>query len=192
MKVKTLLVVLMMLFVCTESKAQYYKTKAIDDIASKNLLSVGCKVENLTITDLNGNPTELPYWGKKNVLIFYVDPDAYLNGNKTADFASEIEENKRAQGPGIEGFGIMNFPDTALPKDLLRKICRKRTAKNGAIIVDDDKHLLKNAWNLGNVNGKFLLIVVDKQGIVRYIRREPMDAAGKAEFYEMSENYKYE
>ena len=182
----------MLLFVCTEVSAQYYKTKAIDDIASKNLLSVGCKVDNLTITDLNGNPTELPYWGKKNVLIFYVDPDAYLNGNKTADFASEIEENKRAQGPGIEGFGIMNFPDTALPKDLLRKICRKRTAKNGAIIVDDDKHLLKNAWNLGNVNGKFLLIVVDKQGIVRYIRREPMDAAGKAEFYEMIENYKYE
>lgn len=192
MKAKTLLVVLMMMFVCTESQAQYYKTKAIDDIASKNLLSVGCKVENLTISDLNGNPTVLPYWGEKNVLIFYVDPDAYLNGNKTADFAAEIEENKRAQGPGIEGFGIMNFPDTGLPKDLLRKICRKRTSKNGAIIIDDDKHLLKNAWNLGNVNGKFLLILVDKQGIVRYIRREPMDAAGKAEFYEMIENYKYE
>ena len=192
MKAKTLLVVLMMMFVCTESQAQYYKTKAIDDIASKNLLSVGCKVENLTISDLNGNPAVLPYWGEKNVLIFYVDPDAYLNGNKTADFAAEIEENKRAQGPGIEGFGIMNFPDTGLPKELLRKICRKRTSKNGAIIVDDDKHLLKNAWNLGNVNGKFLLILVDKQGIVRYIRREPMDAAGKAEFYEMIENYKYE
>lgn len=192
MKVKTLLVVLMMLFVSIESQAQYYKTKAIDDIASKNLLSVGCKVENMTISDLNGNPTVLPYWGKKNVLIFYVDPDAYLNGNKTADFASEIEENKRAAGPAIEGFGIMNFPDTALPKDLLRKICRKRTEKNGATIVDDDKHLLKNAWNLGNVNGKFLLILVDKQGIVRYIRREPMDAAGKAEFYKMIEDYKYE
>lgn len=192
MKVKTLLVVLMMLFVSIESQAQYYKTKAIDDIASKNLLSVGCKVENMTISDLNGNPTVLPYWGNKNVLIFYVDPDAYLNGNKTADFAAELEENKRAAGPAIEGFGIMNFPDTALPKDLLRKICRKRTEKNGATIVDDDKHLLKNAWNLGNVNGKFLLILVDKQGIVRYIRREPMDAAGKAEFYKMIEDYKYE
>lgn len=192
MKVKTLLVVLMMLFVSIESQAQYYKTKAIDDIASKNLLSVGCKVENMTISDLNGNPAMLPYWGKKNVLIFYVDPDAYLNGNKTADFAAELEENKRAAGPAIEGFGIMNFPDTALPKDLLRKICRKRTEKNGATIVDDDKHLLKNAWNLGNVNGKFLLILVDKQGIVRYIRREPMDAAGKAEFYKMIEDYKYE
>ena len=192
MKVKTLLVVLMMLFVSIESQAQYYKTKAIDDIASKNLLSVGCKVENMTISDLNGNPAMLPYWGNKNVLIFYVDPDAYLNGNKTADFAAELEENKRAAGPAIEGFGIMNFPDTALPKDLLRKICRKRTEKNGATIVDDDKHLLKNAWNLGNVNGKFLLILVDKQGIVRYIRREPMDAAGKAEFYKMIEDYKYE
>ena len=59
MKAKTLLVVLMMMFVCTESQAQYYKTKAIDDIASKNLLSVGCKVENLTISDLNGNHTSI-------------------------------------------------------------------------------------------------------------------------------------
>ena len=192
MKVKTLLVALMLLFVCTEVSAQYYKTKAIQDIASKKLLSVGCKVENLTIKDLNGNPAVLPYWGQKNVLIFYVDPDAYLNGNKTADFAAEIEENKRAAGPAIEGFGIMNFPDTGLPKDLLRKICRKRTEKNGAIIIDDDQHIFKNTWNLGNCNGKFLLILVDKKGIVRYIRREPMDAAGKEEFYNMIKNYTHE
>ena len=192
MKAKTLLGVLMLLFVCSEAQAQYYKTKAIQDIASKNLLSVGCKVENLTIKDLNGNPASLPYWGEKNVLIFYVDPDSYLNGNDTADFASEIEENKRAAGPAIEGFGIMNFPDTALPKDMLRKICRKRTAKNGATIIDDDQHIFKNSWNLGNCNGKFLLILVDKHGIVRYIRREPMDAAGKAEFYDMIKNYTHE
>ena len=182
----------MMLFVCTEAQAQYYKEKAIKDIAEKNLLTVGCKVENLTISDLQGNPTMLPYWGEKNMLIFYVDPDSYLIGNKTADFASEIEENKRAAGPAIEGFGIMDFPDTGLPKQMLRKICAKRTEKNGAIIIDDDKHILKNTWNLGNCNGKFLLILVDKKGIVRYIRREPMDAAGKAEFYEMIKNYTHE
>jgi hypothetical protein len=150
------------------------------------------KVENVTIKDLYGNLTQLPYFGEKNLLIFYVDPDAYLAMDKNNKFAEELEENGRAAGPEIYGFGILNFPDTWLPKNILRKICRKRTSKNGAIIVDDDKHLLKNAWNLGNVNGKFLLIVVDKQGIVRYIRREPMDAAGKAEFYEMIENYKYE
>ena len=192
MKMKTLLAVVMMLFVCTQAQAQYYKTKAIKDAAEKDLLAVGDKVENLTISDLKGNPAQLPYWGNKNVLIFYVDPDAYLNGNDTADFAAEIEKNKRAAGPAIEGFGIMNFPDTWLPKDLLRKICYKRTEKNGAIIIDDDKHLFKNAWNLGNCNGKFLLILVDKQGIVRYIRREPMDAEGKKEFYEMIKNYTHE
>lgn len=189
MKIRTILTVVTLLFACSEVQAQYYKKKAVEDLSAMNLLAVGDKVENLTIKDLNGNPAVLPYWGEKNVLIFYVDPDSYLNGNKTADFAAEIEENKRAAGPAIEGFGIMNFPDTGLPKAMLRKICAKRTEKNGAIIIDDDQHIFKNTWNLGNCNGKFLLILVDKGGIVRYIRREPMDAAGKVEFYDMIKNY---
>ena len=127
---------------------------------------------------MQGNPAKLPHWGKKNVLIFYVDPDAYLNGNNTADFAQEIEDNKRAAGPAIEGFGILDFPDTWLPKNTLRKICANRTAKNGATILEDSKHLVKNQWGLGDCNGKFLLILVDKSGVIRYIRREPMDKAG--------------
>ncbi len=156
---------------------------------TERLSQVGDKVENIEIVDLQGNPAKLPHWGKKNVLIFYVDPDAYLNGNDTADFAAEIEENKRAAGPAIEGFGILDFPDTCLPKNMLRKICAKRTEKNGATILEDSKHLVKNQWGLGNCNGKFLLILVDKSGVIRYIRREPMDKAGKVEFYNMIKNY---
>ena len=70
MKAKTLLGVLMLLFVCNVSQAQNYnyRTEAVKDIASENILSVGCKVENLTIKDLNGNPAVLPYWGQKNIL----------------------------------------------------------------------------------------------------------------------------
>ena len=157
--------------------------------AGGRLARVGDKVENVEIVDLLGNPAKLPHWGEKNVLIFYVDPDAYLNGNDTAGFAKEIEDNKRAAGPAIEGFGILDFPDTALPKNILRKICAKRTEKNGATILEDSKHLVKNKWGLGDCNGKFLLILIDKSGVIRYIRREPMDKAGKVEFYEMIKNY---
>ena len=189
MRTKTQLSLLTFFFICANVFTSFAQSKyAVDN--SPNLLKVGDKVENLTIKDLQGNPAKLPYWGKKNVLIFYVDPDAYLNGNDTADFAAVIEENKRAAGPAIEGFGVMDFPDTGLPKAILRKICAKRTEKNGAIILDDDMHYMNKQWRLGNCNGKFLLILVDKEGIVRYIRRQPMDKAGEEEFYRVVEKYR--
>ena len=189
MMIKKLFTLLMLSLFCANVQVAFAQSKnAVDN--SPNLLKVGEKVENLVIKDLQGNPAMLPYWGKKNVLIFYVDPDAYLNGNKTSDFAAVIEKNKRAAGPAIEGFGVLDFPDTALPKRLLRRICAKRTEKNGATILEDDVHLMNKQWRLGNCNGKFLLIIVDTTGVVRYIRRQPMDKAGEEEFYRIVDQYR--
>ena len=148
------------------------------------------KVENVTIKDLYGNPTKLPYYGEKNLLIFYVDPDAYLAMNKNNKFAEELEANCRAAGPEIYGFGIMNFPDTFLPKEMLRKICRKRVEKNGATIIDDSDHTFKNAWGLGDCNGKFMLLIVSKEGELVYVLKEEITEAGKEEFYRIVDKYR--
>lgn len=148
------------------------------------------KVQNVTIKDLYGNPATLPYFGKKNLLIFYVDPDAYLAMNKNNKFAEELEANQRAAGPNIYGFGIMNFPDTFLPKEFLRKICRKRVEKNGATIIDDSEHIFKNAWGLGNCNQKFMLMIVSKSGELVYVLKDEVTPAGKEEFYRIVEKYR--
>lgn len=148
------------------------------------------KVRNVTIKDLYGKATTLPYFGKKNLLIFYVDPDAYLAMNKNNKFAEELEANGRAAGPGIYGFGILNFPDTFLPKDMLRKICRKRVEKNGATIIDDGEHVFKKAWGLGNCNNKFMLLIVSKEGELVYVLRDEVTEAGKKEFYRIIEKYR--
>ena len=148
------------------------------------------KVENVTIKDLYGKPATLPYWGEKNLLIFYVDPDAYLAMNKNNKFAEELEENGRAQGPEIYGFGIMNFPDTWLPKNLLRKICRKRVEKNGATIIDDSEHIFKNQWNLGDCGNKFMIMIVSKEGELVYVLRNEINDETKKEFYRIIEQYR--
>lgn len=148
------------------------------------------KVENVTIKDLYGNPASLPYYGEKNLLIFYVDPDAYLAMNKNNKFAEELEANGRAAGPEIYGFGILNFPDTFLPKEFLRKICRKRVEKNGAIIIDDGAHVFHDKWNLGNCNNKFMLLIVSKEGELVYILRDEITPAGKEEFYRIVDKYR--
>lgn len=174
MKLKTILVLSLALILSVSAQAQ----------------SLPRKVSNVTIKDLYGNPASLPYYGQKNLLIFYVDPDAYLAANKNNKFAEELEKNGRAAGPEIYGFGILNFPDTFLPKEFLRKICRKRVEKNGATIIDDGEHKFHDMWNLGNCNNKFMLLIVSKEGELVYILRDEITPAGKEEFYRIVDQYR--
>ena len=39
------------------------------------------KVNNVEVLDLDGKPAKLPYWGEKNLMIFYVDPDRHKQNN---------------------------------------------------------------------------------------------------------------
>ena len=174
MKTKTLILTLIAIVFAMSAQAQ----------------SLPRKVKNVTIKDLYGNPKTLPNYGKKNLLIFYVDPDAYLAMNKNNKFAEELEANGRAAGPNIYGFGILNFPDTFLPKEMLRKLCRKRVEKNGATIIEDPDHTFKNAYGLGNCNGKFMIMIVSKTGELVYVLKEEVTPAGKQEFYRIIEKYK--
>lgn len=148
------------------------------------------KVENLTIMDINGTPTQLPQYGEKNLLIFYVDPDSYLKGGANKKLSDELEENGRAAGGAIRGFGVMNFVDTKLPKNLCRSMARKRAAKNGATILDDDQQLLKKEWGLGDCNDKFVIMIVSKEGELVYCAKEDLDEAGIQNFYEVVNKYR--
>ena len=53
------------------------------------------KVSDVTLLDLNGDPTQLPYWGEKNLMIFYIDPDHH---KQNEDFTTDMEENHRVEG----------------------------------------------------------------------------------------------
>ena len=148
------------------------------------------KVENVTIMDINATPSQLPQYGEKNLLIFYVDPDSYLKGGANKKLSDELEENGRAAGSAIRGFGVMNFPDTGLPKNMVRNMARKRAAKNGATILDDDQQILKKAWGLGDCNNKFVIMIVSKEGELVYCAKEDLDEAGIQNFYEVVEKYR--
>lgn len=176
MKIKNLLVLVVALFIGVAVKAQEP--------------SLPRKVENLTIMDINGKPSQLPQFGEKNLLIFYVDPDSYLKGGANKKLSDELEENGRAMGTAIRGFGIMNFPDTKLPKNFVRSMARKRAAKNGATILDDDQELLKKGWNLGDCDGKFVIMIVSKDGELVYCAKDDLDEAGIANFYKVVDKYR--
>ena len=146
------------------------------------------KIENVALLDLDGNPAQLPMWGEKNLLIFYVDPDRHKQND---EFVTDMEENHRAAGDNLYGFGVMNLKDAPMiPNGLARSMAKKRTAKNGAIVLADQDRTLSTAWGLGDCNNQFVLMIVSKEGELVFLRKGELSAADQAAFYRTVEKYK--
>ena len=145
------------------------------------------KVENLELRDLRNKPTKLPYYGEKNALIFYVDPDKHRQNH---EFTVEIEENKRAAGPNIEGFGIINLKNTIFPNSIVRALARKRTEKNHATIITDPDCIVAKEWGLGDCNNYFIIMIVTKEGELVYCKKGELTKEDQEEFYKVVDKYR--
>ena len=146
------------------------------------------KVQNVELLDLDGKPAKLPYFGEKNLMIFYVDPDRH---KQNEDFTYELEQNHRASGDNIYGFGIMNLKDAPMiPNGMARSMAKKRTEKNGATVLADQDRKLSSAWALGDCNNQFVLILVSKEGEIVFLRKGLLSEADKQAFYETVEKYR--
>lgn len=145
------------------------------------------KVENLEIVDLYNNPTKLPNWGKKHLLVFYVDPDRHRQNH---DFIVELEETKAAASEDIYGFGIVNLKDTWLPNNVIRTLARKRTEKNKAIIITDENRSVAEKWGLGDCNNQFILMLITKDCELVYCMKGEFTEEEKAEFLRIIQKYK--
>ena len=132
------------------------------------------KVQNVEVLDLDGKPVKLPYFGEKNLMIFYVDPDRH---KQNEDFTIELEQNHRAESDNIHGFGVMNLKDAPMvPNGMARNMAKKRTAKNGATVLADQN--------------QFVLMIVSKEGELVFLRKGELSDADKEAFYETIEKYK--
>ena len=146
------------------------------------------KVENVRLVVLNGKPAKLPYWGEKNLMIFYVDPGRHKQNEA---FTTDMEKNHRAEGDNLVGFGVMNLMDAPLiPNNMARMMARKRTESNGAIVLADESRTLSTAWGLGDCNNKFVLLLVSREGELVFMRKGELSQADINEFYKVLENYK--
>lgn len=142
------------------------------------------KVRNVELQDLDTKKARLPWWGEKNLLIFYVDPEVPKQNH---DFITYLEETGRVAGPNIEGFGIVNLKDAVYPNSLVRQIADARTAKNGATILCDPDHWISSAWRLGDCNNCFVIMLVNKQGQLVYMHKGEMSKAEQQKFIAAAE-----
>lgn len=145
-------------------------------------------VSDVQLLSLDGTPTNLPHFGEKHLLIFYVDPDHHKQNEA---FTYELEENGRAHSDNIYAFGIMNLKDAPMvPNALARKLAAKRTAKNGALVLADQDRVLQTAWGLGKCNNLFVLLFVSNEGELLFMRKGELTDADKEAFYEVLDAYR--
>ena len=145
------------------------------------------KVSDVEVLDLEGNAAKLPNFGKKNLMIFYIDPEKHKQNEA---FTIEMEENHKAEGDNLYGFGIINAADAWYPNKMIRSMARKRTEKNGATVLADQNHTLRDAWGLGDCNDKFVLLVVSKEGELVYCKKGELSRKDIDDFYKFIEDYK--
>ncbi len=145
------------------------------------------KVANVELKALTGEMVPIPMFGEKHLMIFYVDPDRHKQNEA---FTYELEESHRADSENILGFGVLNLKDTMLPNGIVRTMARKRTEKNGALVLADEERTLATKWGLGDCNNAFTLIFVTKEGEIAFLRKGELTEADKAEFYRVLERYR--
>lgn len=145
------------------------------------------KVQNVELKALTGEMVNIPSFGEKHLMIFYVDPDRHKQNEA---FTYELEENHRAESDQILGFGVLNLKDTMLPNGIVRSMARKRTAKNGALVLADESRTLATEWGLGDCNNLFTLIFVTKEGEIAFLRKGELTEEDKKAFYEVLDRYR--
>lgn len=147
----------------------------------------GTKVKSVIIHDTQNNPLPLPGFGKTNLLIFYVDPDHYKQNEAFVDYLTK----NPVDGPWLRGYGITNLKDAPLlPNSVLRAVMRSKQKSTGADIYTDPDHSLRDGWNLGDCNNKFIIMMVSREGVIDFFRYGEFTEQDKKDFYKVVETYK--
>ncbi|NME68516.1 YtfJ family protein [Flammeovirga aprica] len=162
----------------------------------KSTLKRGDKIEKVDIRDLNNNDAVTPGIGEKVTLIFYPDPD------KPSQNEYFIEEVKKWKFPEDEylAYGIVNLADSPYPNGIIRfmtRQVRKRSKQEAdALILTDPKRFIQDAWNTGDCNNTFPILLVDADGTVLFwkageLTKEEVDFVINEIKNSVSESHKY-
>ena len=85
---------------------------------------------------------------------------------------------------------MLNLRDTWLPNSIVRNLARKRTEKNGALILSNIDRSLAQKWGLGDCNNKFVLLIISKEGELVFCRKGEFSEQDKKEFIETVQQYR--
>ncbi len=155
------------------------------------------KVVNPSIVTLTNDVSDLPDYGSRHMFLFYVDPESYVTESANRALEKELKADGamgwegKTYSPKIQGYAVLNLADTKLPSGLVRGIVRLVLGKNiPSLNYADNDHSLRNAWKLPDVNNKFVLMFIDKDGNLVFYRESPMTDEDKELMYSTIQRYR--
>lgn len=155
------------------------------------------KVINPTIVTLSNDLSDLPDYGSRHMFLFYVDPESYVMEGANRDLEKELKADGKlgwegkTYSPNIQGYAVLNLADTKLPSGLIRGVVKMVLGKNvPSLNYADNDHSLRNAWKLPDVNNKFVLMFIDKDGNLVFYRESPMTDEDKEFMYSTIQRYR--
>ncbi|MDR1895274.1 MAG: YtfJ family protein [Prevotellaceae bacterium] len=128
--------------------------------------------------------TSIRAFGTKPVLLFYVDPDAYLQ-NKTFRDSLKMEYRDTTN---MACCVVINVKDGSsfIPNAMIRKVAEKEVEGANVQLCYDFDRLLRKAWNLGNgVNNTCTIILVNAKGEVEFLKMGELTSQEKHSLLEL-------
>jgi predicted transcriptional regulator len=120
----------------------------------------------------------IPAIGQKVVSIMYTDIDV----SDINDPLSDAINKKKYTKEKYAAVGIGNSKDApGIWNKIIRYIAKKKQIKyKDAHILLDETYSLKNAWNLGDCNQRAVVIIIGKDGKIKYIKKIKSDKESEA------------
>lgn len=144
-------------------------------------IQVGQTVNNVHIRDANDQPAWIPDLGRKVITIFYTDPDVKDQNDPFADMLKAAKLPKKY----YRGVGVANLKDTWKPSSIIRVFVRQKIKKYKSTILTDPDHLLKKAWRLGDCNEKSVVVVIDRNRTVRFVKKGALSGAERKSTFDL-------
>lgn len=128
--------------------------------------AVGTQLADTEIRDARDEPTRIPDFGKKVLMLFYTDPNVE---DQNDAFGDKVKALGLERG-NYASIGIANMKDApGLANWIIRIIIRKKIKKYNVTILTDPELILAKAWNLGVCDDKSVVLILDHKGVLQYI-----------------------
>ncbi|MFR9603363.1 MAG: hypothetical protein SNG02_05770 [Rikenellaceae bacterium] len=138
-------------------------------------------VSNITLSDLNQKAVQLPHFGSKSLMIFYVDPD---RAGQNDEFIKELRNNTELRSNNVMGVSIMNVKDAPMiPNGLAYRMAQKRSDMMHTPFYVDETGELSTKWKLGDCDNFSVIMLVNTQGEIIFLSRGKITPEDKERFY---------